>query len=268
MKNSSAQTRMIMHLLSGADVATWISLMRFSSVAGRVKVYEHPAGSLRDADDVPWPVVWLLSSFNPKFIFASQAMPNHQVLTDDLRTFVNKFKWRWFHGGRRGSTYIKLKGSKTPEFNKMSTPTLDCWTNGLRRAVAAAASASQLRHRGRPANTFPLVRLAFSLLRRINMVAVPNDKEVGFTLVQLMDDRRIDLSILTTDVYKSLDDFSCDFTHVWKKYARVARDIEEFDGVEGLSGQIIRSVYISGTSLTARLAKTCKTHNNPVTLRD
>ncbi|CAK0879642.1 unnamed protein product [Prorocentrum cordatum] len=82
-----------------------------------------------------------------------------------------------------------------------------------------------------------------------------------------MDDRRIDLGILTTDVYKSLDEFDVDFTHVWKKYARVARDIEDYEGVEGLSGQIIRSMYIKGASLTARLAKTCKTHKNPVTFR-
>ena len=243
----------------------WLSIGTYSERSHRVLMFDPEEEAVFIPSDVPWPVVWLLSTYHHKYIFSLGILPKVAEVREDLQSFVNKFRWRQMLGSDANPQRLAYqpKGWKTPSCPQRMPPDLEFWVSSLTQSITAACQQRirELKHRPR-GNTFPLIKCAFEWLRREPYTPIKNDKEMGYTLVPTGANRRIDERILNGSEYQECATDPINFNSVAQSYCRLARDIEQYEGFP-IAKDIIKSLKAKDHTYLARLVKTCKTHKFP-----
>lgn len=247
--------------MHGATVVDWLSLLRYNSTSSCIHQYVHSHRILIEPV-IPWFVKWFITHFHPKHVFVGKVLPKLERITDDLDSFCNAFKYRVSLGqGPERLLSYRPKGWRTPACTNIVDPGISFWLKSFKARVLGACEKQLRRVRGhtRLGNMFPLVRRAVLWLKSSTFTVHKNDKEAGYTLTTLEDDRAIDTCILEKPEYEEVSEHDINFDTVAKSYCRLAHDIEKWAGTP-IARDILRSLSFPGHSVRARLTKTCKTH--------
>ncbi len=156
--------------------------------------YDITSRSLVDISDAPWPLKWVLCRYSSKHIFCSQKSIGANALLEYLKKFENKMRWRsCFASASSGlQDDFALRAARRPKYkpvkhcNVSGSPELQAFLGRFRALVLeAAVAAGRKAACGRVCNMPFAVKYGFKLLRELDLVAVKNDKEPGFTLQPL-----------------------------------------------------------------------------------
>ena len=106
---------------------------------------------------------------------------------------------------------------------------------------------------------YPAIKLARSMMEKWRLVAVPNDKEPGFTVLPQEQYGEAHLTVLSGPKYL---EFPWDFEPqpLFTAYCRLTRKVSQLEGDEDIKRHLDRSLGVEKTVWTNALKLTCKTH--------
>jgi hypothetical protein len=75
----------------------WCCIINFERVAAHVYMYDHSNRTAGNAtcQDLAWPITWILGRFHKKHISCGKKLPNPDMITADLKQFIDKQHWQW-----------------------------------------------------------------------------------------------------------------------------------------------------------------------------
>ena len=166
------------------------------------KTVHHPCDS-----NIPWPILWVLSRYSRKHIMISNKLPDLGSYHNDVTQFINRMKWNMGSPKQnRGKASEKPKRYPIPMCTQPVGPALECWLNHVANAVIGAIRIARNMHRFNRgfSNMNGITILGLKMLRKSNWVAVPNDKDSGYTLEEMNDVIAIHGDILKKKEYKEI----------------------------------------------------------------
>ena len=259
-----------MELMKGASAFEWGRLLQVEKLRSMiVGVYDHGSECIDTTKAVPWPVVWLLGTFNPGHRFCRRQLPSLDKIAQHIHEFTQKIKWKYVYRNTPKAPYLRIKYARTPVCNETVPPELNCWLWQLRQKILSTASRAvrSARHCSRK-NTYPLmVDWALRILKQLDFIAIKNDKTQGFTLVRNQDNVLVDQGIMNSENYQEILPHEIQLNEAVKQYLALSVKIGKFEEDPGVARQINRSLYIDGARIVSDLLKTCKTHKVPISFR-
>ena len=194
--------------MSTGDIA---SLLRFQEFRNRVGTLDHEKQTIFESF-VPWPIILLLSRHSQKHQFTTKSLPSMAVLRTDLENCVRKIKWRYNLKDIKYEPPFKLSKQKTtPRCAVTLPPKEGQWLNNLHQCMLDACERAHSDIRGRRKShckTPKYIRVAFMLLKKLNIKAIGNDKGGGFTLVSAESVANIERTLFNKPMYHWEDEGS------------------------------------------------------------
>lgn len=218
-----------------------------------IYAYDHRSRSLLtdESDELPWPVMWALGRYNRKHILAGKKLPNLEDFRESLVQFEWKARWRQFFC--RGSVeeqdvggmkFVKFPGVVTPSFSGSTSIETEMALKATR--VAVLRGVRHERHKAKYdktwKNVIPLTRLGLRLLKDMQVVPIPNDKEPGYTLHSKASLTSIHEDILGSDVYEKVDPGDYDENALRRRYCCLCKEVAEHEGQPRLYNVICKMV--------------------------
>lgn len=164
--------------------------------------------SLNSLVDAPWPLRWLLTRYNRKHIFCSRRFIEDVELVPYLQQFKNKLRWRHVLGGAvpdRPNDVVRLRHKSTRPCNKVVLPGVSAFISRCRARVLEAALAAGRRTVCTRVSNMPfVVKYGLKLIEELKLVAVPNDKEPGFTVEHISTHLKSLERILSRPCYREV----------------------------------------------------------------
>jgi hypothetical protein len=265
----------LFHGLTGSDIAR---LYSFTDIASSSSVFHLPSCSIMpfDAKIAPWPLAWISSSRNRKFIQCPARAPSIVPVACALRRFVNRFSWqvKLRDAPRDAPTIAKYRGAPVAPCRLEHNLPLECWKS---RLIAVAMKKVEMSRRSNLhcgsnfSNVTFLDQVCGRLLRTSCWCLVARDKGCGYVLHRKCDLTTIHRSILFgSSEYTAVP--SPDWNTVKSAYVSHVGDVvSSFFPSEhrvAVRAQLLRSLIIQRSSPTAVLKITCKDHKRPTEHRN
>ena len=206
MKTKASVLQQFILLMGNASFLDWCWLADYDRRKSLLLEFNYEKCSVHAAQEVPWPIVWLLSRYSRRFIFVAGKIPKAVDYVKDLTLFGKKIAWRWVFRNEAGSTrLVKNKYKKEMQWpDACIAPEIDLITGAVRTAVLDAVrkanAIANVRKTSR-SNRPPVVRVAERLLSSMAVTPVANDKDSGYSLVKDHDLEKVLTDILNTDRY-------------------------------------------------------------------
>ena len=105
-----------------------------------------------------------------------------------------------------------------------------------------------------------LVKWAFRLMRELQVVGIPNDKEYGFSLEAVEVQQVIHAEILGSNSYQEISPLEVNVVNIAERYAKLCFRIGRFERHASLGHSMVRTFGVQGSSLETSLVTTIKTH--------
>ena len=247
-------------MMKDASVRDWKNLARVSNLRQSVYVYDHESKSVRHpGTEIEWPIIWLLSAFHRKHIFAPQKNQETKHINNDAIRLTRRVEWTW--APRKDSTCLPSIHIKTREIascSELIPPVVQCWTTGLRNANmnAARKGCSQaINHRFRNET---LLRWARRRLRTSQWTALQSDKDGGFIMCAKHDIPEIHAKLLRKDMYEERHRHEYDTQSVMKCCSKLAKKIAKHEDEPGLTRAVMKPWSNKHSDLASKLRITCK----------
>ncbi|CAE7359305.1 unnamed protein product [Symbiodinium necroappetens] len=96
-RQQQQRSKRFMELMEGASAQDWWWIKNYDLLEEKVAVYVPDLCEIQPVamHGVPWPIVWILSRYNKKHIWASRKMPSIQNFEGEIKSFSDRVKWRW-----------------------------------------------------------------------------------------------------------------------------------------------------------------------------
>ena len=248
--------------MRGASLEDWCFLAGFGKLRENLNVYNHDTRSVVVAGDiVPWPVTWVLARYNRKHRWCFSSRPDCGAVRTALASFESKIKWQWWFRDtpmRRGR---RVPGLPTPPCPHIVPHELCTWLNGLRssvfRAMRSSASAALAMN---PSNVSKLVRWGLRLMKQHSVVAIPNDKEYGYSLEAREVQQCVHEEILSSHSYQEVACASLNPVGLAQSYSKLCFRVGKLENDTALRSSLLRTLSVAGSTWGASLITAIKTH--------
>ncbi len=266
----------MLSLLRDATVEDICRLLNFDLLRESVYVFHAATRSVahvRQADRIPWPVVWILGKYHKTFVFVNRRPPQLSTVFQNIDDFIHKVHWR---------AALKTQSSVDPvirSFRFKRRPLrctadfpaeLGIWTDRLRRdffRCAQSGVSSCFSRSSNFSNVNKLDCLGFRMLKQIKMSAIPTDKDGGYVLVRHSDHSEFHHAILRRDCYDEVGFWRSGAGRTYGNYENIASDISKTaaddDSRSSLFASLMSAIRAHGRNVAAKLEVTVKTHKPP-----
>lgn len=254
----------LMEVMSNATREDWAFLADFESLRDNLNVYNHTSRSVVKAGClVPWPIIWLLTRFNRKHRFCATAKPEIESIRKSLAVFDSQIKWKWWfhHHPDLNPRCQRVRGLPAAPCPHVIPHELSTWLSFLRSAIfKAVRSGSSHSISARPSRIPFLVKWACRLMRDLQVVGIPNDKEYGFSLEAVEVQSVIHAEILSSSSYLEISPSEVVVSNIAERYSKLCFRIGKFEGNTRMGSSMSRTLGVPGSSLGTTLITTIKTH--------
>jgi len=251
-------------MMTDATREDWAFLANFESLRHNLNVYNHGSRSVVEAGClVPWPIIWLLTRFNRKHRFCTTTKPDFDAVRRSVGTFESQMKWKWWfhHNPDPHPRRPRVPGLATAPCPHVVPHELLTWLGFLRGAIFKAVRRGAPHSiSARPSRVPLLVKWAFRLMRELQVVGIPNDKEYGFSLEAVEVQQVIHAEILGSNSYQEISPLDVNVVNIAERYAKLCFRIGRFERHASLGHSMVRTFGIQGSSLETSLVTTIKTH--------
>ena len=170
---------------------------------------------------------------------------------DDVRksvvTFESQMKWKWwFHHSpdphHRRQCVLGLSTAPCPHVvpHELST-----WLGFLRGAIFEAVRRGGSHSiSARPSRVPLLVKWAFRLMRELQAVGIPNDKEYGCSLEAVEVQQVIHAETFGSNSYQEISPFDVNVVSIAERYAKLCIRIGRFERHASLGHSMVRTLGI------------------------
>ena len=182
-------------------------------------------------DNFPWPVIWLLCRYSRKHRFVSSSLPCEDHVLHDVVQFERKQRWSCALSSnteRNALDFTRIPHKPTNAFTGSSPPELNAWLAELRGIVSSELS-SLRRMRRSQTSILPLTIWAKSSMTQLGLVAIPNDKEFGLTVVPLAWQQAAHEEILARPCYQCLPADFISRDSMIRQYCKLCKRIADID---------------------------------------
>jgi hypothetical protein len=215
----------------------------------------------------PWPIIWLLTRYSPKHIFNTRAPPEEIKIHKDFLAFENKIKWKYvFRNADPTQRRFPIKKPPKSCYAVVAIE-LTAWSGELRKAVLGLTRDAQKWFKNHKPPRDTLQQFAFRQFDRSELVAIPTDKDGGFTILQ--SSRRIAelKSLMGGTTYREVSRvMEIDPHKIRSQYYRLCAKISHHEDEQGLYSALVSSW--SEQHLTAQIMLNCKSHKDPIEFRN
>ena len=213
---------------------------------------------------IPWPLAWLLCSYNPKHIFIDSRKPSLDLVRQETIHLVNRLKHLQSRPAQSDTpSFVRYKRPfPTPPCRRMCSPDIEGWARKFRGQMIAKAK-SVVKHAYVPmsSNIFPLLKIALRQLRHMAYIALPNDKGPGFALVTVSDFNAIEEQVMSRTSYLPVRPCDVPTRQNLCAAASAASRVESYMDWPGAAKTLNRSLYRG--SFLASIGLQVKTHKPP-----
>ena len=261
-RQQQQKSKRFLELMRGASAQDWWWLKNYHLLEEKVAVYDpnsceiHPVA----AYGVPWPIVWVLSRYNKKHIWASGKMPSVQKVEQEIRQFNDRVKWRWFFRHSQSSKPEITFKSHT-RCREVVDGGLQCWLDRLQRCLVEDAKRA-IKHakwtKRKWSNVTPLIRWGLKLLRSSDWKTLPTDKTGAFVLVLRHQEAEIHQKIFQKSMYMQVADERRLMDLWYKSYFRAVNKVQKLEEDEALASQLRKTPTLPGAKLPSKLSVTVK----------
>ena len=150
-----------------------------------------------------------------------------------------------------------MKSRHTPHCPHLVHPFFTPWSNHFRRVLLTSAS-SRARHVS-SSNVFGLMRVALNLIRGIQYIIVPNDKDAGYSFIHTSQARLLEHNTLVATHYQPVAMQCINFQSTRQLFVGLAKRIEREEEAPGLCRILCKPMDRAFPSL---LGYTIKTHKS------
>lgn len=223
-------------------------------------------------DEVPWHLIWLLTSFNRKHIFAGSSMaPPMEKILQQILDFENRVKWR-----------VALKDSEMVNRNPLlaciSRKARPCsnivcgetyaYLGLVRKLLAKHMKQAGLKTGG--GNFWYLAKSALHSLETGKLKAMLTDKDGGFCISPYHVYKDAVNQTLLKPEYQELcsSDAQLETGRLNREYARVCSALSDALEIPGIGNRLLSSCSNPNTKLAANIVLTCKTHKPSIKFRN
>ena len=253
-------------LLEDASREDLASIKNFKNVSANIYEYDPVTMSTRSPVGYAWQVLWLLGSHNTKHIFCSNSKPKAAMYTKDAKNFTDKIRWRVKLRGQEGASIRTARSRNTVPFRGVSPAPVDAWCYRFQKFFAMqAVKACKAAHLARCSNMSRLVRNALSTIKRHRdtWTVLKNDKDGGFSIVDITALRRAMHQTLQTDTYRLTEYGEFDPAQITRDTNNLCKLIAETEEEPALQRELSRPTRSKGRGkFVSRLQVTCKTHKD------
>lgn len=168
-------------LLHGSDMGDTTSLSHLDRFVGNVHFYCWAERCVRSPDEVPWPIIGFLARAHTKALLLPSRLYSAKTYRVGLVNMANRLHWRYaYRDSSRPQAFILPMTRCVPPCTAGCDAVLEGWLAGsqakLTQAIRASRSAPVKWHAP------PLTPFAKRLLERRGWLAMPNDKDGGFSI--------------------------------------------------------------------------------------
>ena len=260
-------------MMKGARLCDWAWIASFQRLKSQIFIYDHSTHSASNDHEIEWPIIWLLARYSRQHIMCPRRLPCMNVVLHDVRQVCERFRLKWVLSQKHDDVKVNYDSIKykikKPKGMSLSCPTCTCpalesWLAGLRNVMLRAALRARrsVKCDRSFSNMMPIFSHAKRILRRMNVVAVPTDKDGGFALVRRETLIAVHDDILKTDAYVEVSPFEHNIITILQSQSSLAQRSAKLEEDAGLAHALQRHARVDGSSVIANLKVTCKTHKN------
>lgn len=241
-----------------------------------VYVYDHKTRSVDylAGENSCWPVKWLLARYHRRHVLCGHGLPEMAPQRLQVKNLVNKLRWTAYFSTRgKGPNEEKEDRRIIKNIPHRSTPRCGEVFCARDRSVAFEPTGRPLDHHGRTHQEGEVLGSGYKVLQPSSpgdmglethedkcWAALPNDKELGFTVMNKDELKTMVLGAFESEKYEQVSTLSTPLTMMKGEYTSLCQRIARLEGAPREAVRVRNNALVPVARFDTVFQATLKTH--------